>query len=147
MPIKFRNYTKQAGITEDYFKVRSFLVDLGFTEFSYARWDWMVTHSNLDQSAMGKIGIWEKENQIIGLATFDTSLGTAFCVTLPEYAFLKKEMLNYAEKNLNKSGRFGIAIRDTDVAFQDIAAQMGAYFASTEPLFRVSGVRGSAEAV
>lgn len=67
MSIKFRNYTKQAGITEDYFKVRSFLVGLGFTEFSYARRDWMATHSHLDQSSVGKIGIWEKDDQIIGL--------------------------------------------------------------------------------
>lgn len=125
MSITFRHYTDQAGITEDYLKVRSFLVDLGYSEFTYARWDWMATHSYLDQSAVGKIGIWEKDGKVIGLATFDTTLGTAYCLTYPEHCLLKQEMLSYAYHKLNKGKKFGIAIRNTDVDFQDIAAGMG----------------------
>ncbi|GBK61205.1 MAG: hypothetical protein E7L01_03980 [Paenibacillus macerans] len=57
MSIKFRNYTKQAGITEDYHRVRFFLVGLGYSEFTYARWDWMATHGYLDKPSVDKIGI------------------------------------------------------------------------------------------
>ena len=82
MAIQFRNYTAEAGITEDYFKVRGFFVNLGHTEFTYARWDWMITHSYLDKNAVCKIGLWEDEDRVIGVATFDTRLGNAFCFLL-----------------------------------------------------------------
>jgi GNAT superfamily N-acetyltransferase len=130
MPIQFRNYTNQAGITEDYHKVRAFFTKLGYAEFTYARWDWMTTHGYLDKSAVGKIGLWEDHGQIVGVATFDCQLGEAFCLTFPEYTFLKKEMLLYAKYNLSKDGEFGIVITDTDLEFQDIAANIG--FRATE---------------
>lgn len=125
MSIQFRNYTKQAGITEDYHKVRDFFIRLGYAEFTYTRWDWMATHGYLDKSAVGKIGIWEEDEQIVGVTTFDCQLGKAFCLALPEYAFLKKEMLLYAKDNLSKDGKFGIVIADADLKFQDIAANLG----------------------
>ncbi|OPJ62832.1 GNAT family N-acetyltransferase [Clostridium chromiireducens] len=130
MSIQFRNYTKQAGITEDYHKVRNFFIRLGYVEFTYTRWDWMTTHGYLDRSAVGKTGLWEDEGKIVGVATFDCQLGEAFCLALPEYAFLKKEMLIYAKDNLSKDGKFGVVIADTDLRFQDIAADLG--FKATE---------------
>lgn len=89
MSINFRNYSNQPGITEDYYNVRSFLIRLGYSEFTYARWDWMITHSYLDKSAIGKFGIWEEDNNIIGVATFDCQLGSAYCLALPEYVSLR----------------------------------------------------------
>jgi ribosomal protein S18 acetylase RimI-like enzyme len=131
MSIKFRNYTKQPGITEDYHKVRDFLVKLGYAEYTYARWDWMTTHGYLDKTAVGKIGIWEDDNQIVGVATFDCQLGNAFCLISPGYAFLKKEMLLYAKDNLSKDGKFGVVIADIDLEFQSIAAELG-FFATVD---------------
>jgi len=129
MAIQFRNYTKQAGITEDYYKVRAFFIQLGYTEFTYTRWDWMATHGYLEKSEVGRIGVWEEEEKIVGVATFDCQLGEAFCLTLLEYAFLKKEMLLYAKDNLSRDGKFAIIITDTDLAFQNIAASRG-FFAT-----------------
>lgn len=125
LSIKFRNYTNQAGITEDYHRVREFFINLGYAEFTYARWDWMITHSYLDKSAVGNIGIWEDNNQIIGIATFDVHPGDAYCLTLAEYTYLKEEMLLYAENNLNDGNKFNIVISDNDLDFQDIAAANG----------------------
>jgi GNAT superfamily N-acetyltransferase len=93
MTTQFRNYTKQAGITEDYHRVREFFIRLGYAEFTYARWDWMTTHTYLDKAAIGRIGVWENKGEIVGIATFDGDLGYAFCLALPEYVFLKSEML------------------------------------------------------
>lgn len=45
---------------------------------------------------------------LVGKATFDCELGQAFCLTFPEYAFLKKEMLQYAKDNLSKYGKIDI---------------------------------------
>lgn len=130
MSVQFRNYTKQPGITKDYHKVRDFFIKLGYAEFTYTRWDWMTTHGYLDKSAVSKIGIWEDNEDIVGVATFDCQLGQAFCLALPEYVYLKKEMLLYAKDNLSKNGKFGVKISDTDYDFQDIAAELG--FVATE---------------
>ena len=125
----FRNYTNIAGITADYFKVRAFLLRLGYSEFIYARWDWMATHSYLDKTAVGKIGIWEENGEIVGIVTFDTVPGIGFCLTNPNYRGLKEEMLKYAEENLSTPDGFEIVIPDTDHFFQGIAAHSG-FFAS-----------------
>ena len=125
MAVRFRNYTQQAGITDDYCKVRAFLVKLGYSEFVYARWDWMATHSYLDKSAVGKIGLWEDNDKIVGIATFDTILGNAYCLAFPDYSFLKKDMVIYSKSNLRGEKGFGIVIPDTDLLFQDIAAELG----------------------
>lgn len=125
MSIQFRNYTKQSGITEDYYKLRAFFIKLGCVEFTYVRWDWMVTHGYLDKSAVGRIGLWEDEGEVVGVATFDCQLGEAFCSTLPEYVYLKNEILLYAKDNLCKDGKFGVIIADTDLEFQNIAARLG----------------------
>lgn len=131
MSIIFRNYTSEAGITEDYYKVRAFLIKLGHAEFTYVRWDWMTTHSYLDQSAVGKIGLWENEKEVVGLATYDCQLGCAFCLALPQYESLKNEMLIYASENLSKDENFGIVIADRDLFFQEVAAKLG-YVAKEE---------------
>jgi len=125
----FRNHTDIAGITDDYFKVRGFLLKQGYSEFTYARWDWMATHSYLDKTAVGKIGIWEENDEIVGVATFDTRPGIAYCLTHPDYRSLKEEMLNYAEEHLSTPAGFEIVIPDTDHYFQGIAAR-SAYVAS-----------------
>lgn len=125
MRVQFRNYTKQAGITEDYNKVRAFFIELGYAEFTYTRWDWMTTHGYLDKSAVGKIGIWEDDEKVVGVATFDCQLGTSYCLALPEYASLKREMILYARDNQSRDGSFGVVIADTDLLMQDIAAELG----------------------
>lgn len=131
MTTQFRNYTKQAGITEDYHRVREFFVRLGYAEFTYARWDWMITHTYLDKSAIGRIGVWEDRGEIVGIATFDGELGNAFCLAFPEYVCLKRKMLLYAKDNLDKDGKLGVVIADTDSKFQNIAAKLG-FVATTE---------------
>jgi ribosomal protein S18 acetylase RimI-like enzyme len=131
MTTQFRNYTKQAGITEDYHRVREFFIRLGYAEFTYARWDWMTTHTYLDKAAIGRIGVWENKGEIVGIATFDGDLGYAFCLALPEYVFLKSEMLLYAKDSLDKNGKLGVVIADSDVKFQSIAATLG-FVATTE---------------
>ena len=131
MSITFRNYTNEAGITEDYYKVRSFFIKLGYAEFTYVRWEWMTTHSYLDKSSIGKIGLWENNNEVVGLATFDCQLGCAFCLTLPQYVDLKSDILTYASEILSKDQSFGIVIADRDLFFQEVAAKLG-YVATEE---------------
>ena len=125
MNIAFRNYAGLAGCTDDYFKVRAFFVKLADSCFTYARWDWMVTHTCLEQDALKRIGLWELGGQLVGIAVFDTRPGEAFCFTLRGYEYLKGEILTYAQGQLGRNGRFGVMIGDTDTVFQTTAAQAG----------------------
>ena len=122
--MRFRNYTAEAGITKDYHEVREFFIKLGYAEYTYAGWDWMLTHTYLDKASVGNIGLWE-DGGIVGVATFDVEMGEAFCLTLPGYSFLKKEMLLYAKEHLEKDGKFGIIVMDDDHPFEDIATELG----------------------
>lgn len=47
MPIQFRNYKNKAGITKDYHRVRKFFVNLGYSEFTYARWGFFAAHDGI----------------------------------------------------------------------------------------------------
>ena len=127
MTISFRNYNNEPGISEDYFKVRDFIIRLGYSEFTYARWDWMITHGILRVDSIHKIGIWEDKKDIVGVATFDLHLGNTFCLTSPGYEQLKREMLIYSIDNLSDNDELVVVIQDTDKAFQDIAAENGFY--------------------
>lgn len=132
--ITFRNYTDTCGITEDYFKVRDFFVKRGYCEFTYARWDWMITHSYLDKESISKIGLWEENGQLVAVATYDCQPGDTFLITLPGYENLKQEMIKYAERELNTNEYFSIVIPDTDVYSQNIASKNG-FIATSEKEF------------
>lgn len=125
MSYSTKQYTNQAGITPDYHEVRDFFVRLGYAEFTYARWDWMITHGILDHSALDKIRLWEHDGQVVGIATYDTRVGTAYCLALPEHAHLKGDMLIYAQEHLKGEEGFYVVISLEDVAFQTIASKLG----------------------
>ena len=120
----FRSYTSQWGITGDYRRVRDFLIRRGCCEFTYARWDWMTTHPCLDRENVGKIGLWERNGQVVAAALFDCQLGDAFFITLPGEEGLREEMLSYGEKNLIQPGH-GVLVPDWDRDFQRFMAKAG----------------------
>lgn len=129
--ITMRKYMNVYGITEDYRKVRRFLIKRGYCEFTYGRWDWMITHPNLEENNLSRIGLWEEEGELVGLVTFDTEVGETFLITLPGYECLKREMVSYAEKEFAESNNFGIMVSDDDEDAIDLLASLG-YVATPE---------------
>ena len=120
-----RRYTNTPGITDDYVKVRSFLIERGYCPFTYARFDWMTTHPNLAPEFLPRIGLWEHDGRIIAAAIFDCHPGDTFLIALPGYAFLYPEMLEYAERELCIDDRYALVISDTDRVLQSAAANAG----------------------
>ena len=131
MSIVFRTYNPFPLFSEDYTKLRNFLILLDSHNYHYGRWDWMVTHSYLDKSGLGKIGLWEDSGELVGLATYDCSLGKAYLLTLKGYEYLKEEMLIYSKDALAKDNEFSVLVLDGDKGFSDIVASKG-YIATTE---------------
>lgn len=125
MPVPSRNCCSITGFGEDYHKIRSFLIKTRNFNYSFGRWDWMVTHLWLDRSGLPKIGVWEKADEIVAVATYDCELGRGYFCVSDEYRELKAEMLEYAMAHLSKGGEFRALIPDTDTQFQEIAARRG----------------------
>jgi len=131
MTAKFRNYTSEAGFTDDFHAVKDFLVRINAEspiqyDFVWGRWEWAFSLPYLDSSSLSKIGVWEDNGQIVALATYEDKLGSAYFCVDKAYSSLKTEMLLYAKDNLcDADGKFRVLINNTDRAFQKIASQYG----------------------
>ncbi|MBN2558169.1 MAG: GNAT family N-acetyltransferase [Clostridia bacterium] len=130
MSIKFRNYKGGPGFSEDFHKVRDFLIRISSREltsvcFMWERWEWAFSFTSLDVENLSKIGIWEDGGRIVGLATYEDRPGTVFFCLDREYGALKKEMLAYAIANLGRDGVIKAAIYDDDPSFQKEASLLG----------------------
>lgn len=130
MHIKCRQFTSCPGFTEDFSHVRDFLVRIsanGMTQyhFPWGRWEWAFSLPYLDESSISRIGIWENDGEIVGIATYEDKLGSAYFCLEKDFAFLKKEMLLYAARELSANGKLRALIPDTDEEFQIAAFQNG----------------------
>jgi len=136
MKINFRNYSPEPFHTDDYRKVREFLMDInsgGLCEFRmpWGAWEWAVTHQGRDQNNLGKIGLWESDSRVVALATYETSLGEGFFVVDEAYAHLKPDMIAYAKEVLrDNEGKLRILLPDGDYEFARAARVQG--FRATE---------------
>lgn len=131
MPITFRTCNPEPRFGDDYEKLRDFLIKLDSHNYHFGRWDWMITHSKLEPDGLSKIGFWEDSGVLVAAATYDCALGKDYLLTLNGYAYLKEEMLLYAQEALAKGSQFSVQILDGDLGMQDIAVRHG-YYATQE---------------
>lgn len=124
-----RPYPQTPKFSGEYERVRAFLMRLDSHNYHWGRWDWMLTliASYGDEHDLQKVGLWEDNGELVALATYDTNLGGAYLLALPDYEHLKEEMLLYAQAHLSKDGKFRALILDGDVETQNAAARHG-YF-------------------
>ena len=128
MSVNFRQYKNITFYGDNYKNVRDFLIELDSHNYHFGRWDWMMMSLNAewaDPEGLDKIGIWEENNKIVAMVTYDTTLGSAFLLTLRGFEKLKKEMLFFAKENMAKNGQFRVLILDGDTETQNIASQNG----------------------
>lgn len=126
MAITFRNYIDETRYGNDYNQLRKFYLELENVNYPFGRWDWMVSHSHLNEEGLPKIGMWYDNEDIVGVSTYDTMLdGKCFFVLKTGYEFLHREMIAYAENNLSKNGKVKLLIQDSDTKFQKAAKELG----------------------
>ena len=82
MRITFKNYNSEPFFTENYIKVRDFLIRINSDKlytlrFLWGAWEWAVTHGGRDQNNLDKIGLWEDDGKLVALATYECQLGEA----------------------------------------------------------------------
>jgi len=128
MSVVFRNYKNLTTYSEDYNNVRNFLTELDSHNYHFGRWDWMMMSLDeewADPKGIEKVGIWEDNNKIIAIVTYDAKLDEVFLLPLKDYENLKKEMLIYAKENFSKDGQFHVLILDGNLETQNFAFQNG----------------------
>lgn len=130
MSVCFRNNCDISGYAKDYYKIRNFLLGLSSPSYLFGKWDFMISHYQLQKEGISKIGLWEDDGDIIGLAAYDTWLGKGYFCVLDEYCHLKKEMLLYSKDSFADNGKYKCLISDSDVYFQNAAEKLG--FVPTE---------------
>ena len=125
MPVTFRTYRNDTLYSADYYRLRKFLLQLDNHSCPFGRWDWMITHLNLDAYGLERIGFWEEAGELVAAVTYDTRLGKAIPLLKPRYRYLFKDMLTYASGALDKNGAFSMLILDGDTELQDVATECG----------------------
>lgn len=136
--ITFRNFTGGYGVSEDYIKVHEFLVKSQNVAYTYARFDWMITHSYLEEQYLNRIGLWEEKGRVVAAALYDTSLDDVFLITLAGYKFLYSKMISYACTHMVKEENpdFRLFIEDSNNALKKAAEENG--FSKTQNLDKVA---------
>jgi GNAT superfamily N-acetyltransferase len=130
MGLRFRTYDPTPGFTADFHRVREFLVRANEPEpvspgFHWGRWEWVHSLPWLDRAALGRIGIWEHDDRIVAVATYETRPGEAYLIADREHTALKPDMLRYAMDHLSVDGRLLVLLDDSDRPLQRFAFSLG----------------------
>ncbi len=93
-------------------------------------WEYMHSHSYLDETSLDKIGIWESSGKIVGVVHYESRLGEVFFEVHPSYLYLKPDMLEYAENHLYGETEDGqkyvrAYVNDFDVEFEAMVKSRG----------------------
>jgi GNAT superfamily N-acetyltransferase len=145
MTVTLRNYQHP----KDYQRVSEFLIsnhETGNLDGNWLEpaWEYMHFHPALQSEYLSKIGIWEKNGQIVAVVHYEGNLGEAFFQFQPAYRHLREEMLDYAEKHLPGTSKKGerkylcAYVNDNDPEFLAVMRKRGYQkdAEATRPLYR-----------
>lgn len=143
MGINFRKYSSKLGFSQEFEKVRKFLVEVNKdkminTDFLWARWEWTMALMHFSGESPEKNGLWYDGERIVALASNEEAKEKAYLITLPGYEFLKTEMLSYSKEAFRKNGEFKVLIADNDYLLQREALKQG--FVASQEYEKVSAI-------
>ena len=130
MSITFRNYSPKPLFTDDYIKVRNFLIRINYNKlytpnFLWGAWEWEVTHGGLDRKNLGKFGLWEENDEVVAIAIYEMPLGDGLLIAGENHRHLIPELIVYAKKSLHDNGKLRILIANGDYDFARAAVEHG----------------------
>ena len=111
------------------FLVKTYQVEGRHRNWLQPRWEYMHYHPLLDELSLDKIGIWEDAGEIVGVVHHEHRMGEVYFEIGPDYSYLKKDMLEYAQEHLCRDVDEGrllqVFINGTDDEFEAIAEDLG----------------------
>ena len=129
-----RPYTAEPGFTDDFERVRRFLLRINVPEvltpgFLWARWEWAFSLPYQDESSLDRIQLWEDDatGDIVAFATYEMELGDAYLAFDPRHraALLAPAFDAAVESLATRDGRIRVIVPDTAVDLQEIAYARG----------------------
>jgi len=106
MSIEIKHYP-QERICNEFYSVIEFLKKHGAKGYNknwhWARWEWFLGHSMLDESTLPKIGLFIDSGEIVGLVTHDMR-EPVYVILNPQYTYLKSKMVDFAFDHLSRDG-------------------------------------------
>ena len=128
--ITFRNYSPEPFFTDDYRKVREFLILINANKLRTPRmlwgaWEWAVTHGGRDNENLVKMGLWEDGGKLVAVALYECPLGEAFLLADEVYSHLKPEIVAYVKDFMRKDDKIKLVLHDGDYEFQRAAVAQG----------------------
>ncbi len=131
MSIRVRPY----GEPGDFEKIGCFLIETyqpgnASGNWLQPRWEYMHYHPLLDEPTLNRIGVWEDEGNVIGVAHHEHQVGEVYLQIHPDCTYLKADMLRYAESYLYATldgGRryIRVFVNDFDAELESIARLRG----------------------
>jgi len=125
--ITIKQYPKNR-ICDEFYTVNEFLKKHGAIGYNknwhWARWEWLLGHSSLDDSTLPSIGLFMDEDEIVGFVTHDMRTA-AYILVNPRYACIKPRMADYACTELAHNGMSSIYIDENDAELISIVKEKG----------------------
>ena len=127
---------------ENYQAVCDFLIALNqgdktHINWNWARWEWMYQHPYFERTLQDTIGLWWKDDRVVGAAIYDLYHGEAFCGALKGFESILPEILEYAYNNLKDDNGLGIAVHDGEREMHALLSELGYQSADqTETILR-----------
>lgn len=130
--IRLRNLYSLSGYGDfsgDFLVVREFL--MSFQEdsksplcFPWGRWEWMFSLPFLDDKYLDRITVWEEDEKIVALLTYESKFGEVYYVVKKEYSYLKDEILSHALLHFrDESEKIRFLIPNSDEVMKLIASR------------------------
>jgi len=129
MAIRIRNYNDEAGYSVDFRNVCDFLIRINQNKvitphYLWARWVWQFG-PYMSMINLSKIGVFEDNDNIVGLITYESNIGEAYFCLDEKYENLKHHLIDYAVNNLSNNGKIKISLPDGDLGYQQSALNKG----------------------
>lgn len=139
--ISYSLYSGGLVTGEDYSLLHDFLLTAHNENYTYARFDWMMTNREyLDSSNLDKIALWKKDNQIVASVLYDHTIDCVFPIYFEGYEELFDDILEHIENVMSKVAQEKILIyvEQKNTKFAEFLMQKG-YKLSTykEPVLKI----------
>ena len=127
MDFVIKHYPKHR-ICSEFYDVIEFLKKHGSKGYNknwhWARWEWLLGHSSLDESTLPSIGLFKVGYEIVGLVTHDMR-EQAYIVLNPQYAQLAAYAVDYAFAKLSHGGTSSLFVDENDSAAINAVKEKG----------------------
>ncbi len=111
------------------FLIKTYQAEGQHRNWCQPRWEYMHYHPSLDESSLNRMGIWEDSGEMVGVVHYELEMGQTYFEIGPDYSYLKKDMLEYAQEHLlrdvDKGRLLEVYINETDHEFEAIAEDLG----------------------